>query len=196
MSTPLIIAITGATGIIYGIRLLEVLASLKHIETHLLISPAGALTIQHESDHSKAQIEALADVVHHHRDISASISSGSFVTAGMIIAPCSMNTLAAIAAGLDNNLISRAASVTLKERRKLVLLTRETPLHLMHLRNMATVTEMGGIIAPPVPSFYNAPTSITDIIDQTVGRSLDYLNIESTLVKRWQGLPGSDGNQA
>lgn len=192
MSTPLIIAITGATGTIYGIRLLEALASLKSIETHLLLSPAGVLTARHESNYSKADIEALADVVHNHKDVSASISSGSFLTAGMIIAPCTMNTLGAIAAGLDNNLISRAANVTLKERRKLVLLPRETPLHLMHLRNMTTVTEMGGIIAPPVPSFYNKPASIADMIDQTVGRTLDYLGIETDLVKRWQGLPDSD----
>ena len=192
MTTPLIIAITGATGTIYGIRLLEVLAQLDNIETHLLLSPAGVLTAQHESSYKKADIEALADVVHNHRDISASISSGSFLTAGMIIAPCTMNTLGAIAAGLDNNLISRAANVTLKERRKLVLLPRETPLHLVHLRNMATVTEMGGIIAPPVPSFYNNPSSIADIVDQTVGRTLDYFGIETTLVKRWQGLPDTD----
>lgn len=189
MKTRLIIAITGATGAIYGIRLLQVLAPLETIETHLLLSPAGALTVQHESNYSKAEIEALADVVHHHRDISAAISSGSFLTAGMIIAPCSMNTLGAIAAGLDNNLIARAASVTLKERRKLVLLPRETPLHLVHLRNMVTITEMGGVIAPPVPAFYNAPTSIADIVDQTVGRTLDYMGVETSLVKRWQGLP-------
>ena len=194
MNTPLIIAITGATGVIYGIRLLEVLASCKDIETHLLLSPAGVLTAQHESGYSKADIEALADEVHSHRDISASISSGSFLTAGMIIAPCTMNTLGAIAAGLDNNLISRAANVTLKERRKLVLLPRETPLHLVHLRNMATVTEMGGIIAPPVPSFYNAPTSIAEMVDQTVGRTLDYFGIDTPLVKRWQGL-GNTENQ-
>lgn len=191
MSTPLIIAITGATGTIYGIRLLEVLAPLKDIETHLLLSPAGALTARHESNYSKADIEALADVVHNHKDVSASISSGSFLTAGMIVAPCTMNTLGAIATGLDNNLISRAAGVTLKERRKLVLLTRETPLHLVHLRNMTTITEMGGIIAPPVPSFYNSPNSIADIVDQTVGRTLDHLGIETELVKRWLGLSTS-----
>lgn len=188
MPKPLIIAITGATGAIYGIRLLEILAEVKEIETHLLISPAGALTAQHETGFDKARIEALSDVVHHYRDISAAISSGSFLTAGMIVAPCSMNTLAAIANGLDNNLIARAASVTLKEQRKLVILPRETPLHLVHLRNMATVCEMGGIIAPPMPAFYNNPQTVADIVDQTVGRSLDHLNIETTLVKRWQGL--------
>lgn len=192
MSTPLIIAITGATGTIFGIRLLEVLASIKQYETHLLLSPAGALTAQHETDYDKSSIEELADVVHRHKDIAASISSGSFTTAGMVIAPCSMNTLGAIAAGLDNNLISRAASVTLKERRKLVLLPRETPLHLVHLRNMITVTEMGGIIAPPTPAFYNAPGSITEMVDQTVGRTLDYLGISSELVTRWQGLSNTD----
>ncbi len=191
MSTPLIIAITGATGTIYGIRLLEALAPLKDIETHLLLSPAGVLTARQESNYSKADIEALADVVHNHKDVSASISSGSFLTAGMVVAPCTMNTLGAIATGLDNNLISRAAGVTLKERRKLILLTRETPLHLVHLRNMATITEMGGIIAPPVPSFYNSPNSIADMVDQTVGRTLDHLGIETELVKRWQGLSTS-----
>ncbi|MBV1931721.1 MAG: UbiX family flavin prenyltransferase, partial [Porticoccaceae bacterium] len=172
-------------------RLLEVLAAVREIETHLLLSPAGVLTAQHETSYSKADIEALADVVYNHRDISATISSGSFLTTGMIVAPCSMNTLSAIATGLDNNLISRAAGVTLKERRKLILLTRETPLHLVHLRNMVTVTEMGGIIAPPVPSFYNSPSSIAEMVDQTVGRTLDYLDIETSLVKRWQGLGGS-----
>ena len=189
MTTPLIIAITGATGVIYGIRLLEVLAPLRDIETHLLISPAGILTAQQETTYGKAEIEALADVVHPHRDISASIASGSFLTAGMVVAPCSMNTLSAIATGLDNNLVTRAAGVTLKERRKLVLLTRETPLNLAHLRNMTAVTEMGGIITPPVPSFYNKPQNIDDIVDQTVGRTLDHLGIETVLVKRWQGLP-------
>ncbi|HAD09725.1 MAG TPA: 3-octaprenyl-4-hydroxybenzoate carboxy-lyase [Porticoccaceae bacterium] len=189
MTTPLIIAITGATGVIYGIRLLEVLAPVRDIETHLLISPAGILTAQQETTYGKAEIEALADVVHPHRDISASIASGSFLTAGMVVAPCSMNTLSAIATGLDNNLVTRAAGVTLKERRKLVLLTRETPLNLAHLRNMTAVTEMGGIITPPVPSFYNNPQNIDDIVDQTVGRTLDHLGIETMLVKRWQGLP-------
>lgn len=189
MATPLIIAITGATGVIYGIRLLEALATSRDIETHLLISPAGILTARQETTYSKAEIEALADVVHPHRDISAAIASGSFLTAGMVVAPCSMNTLSAIATGLDNNLVTRAAGVTLKERRKLVLLTRETPLNLAHLRNMTAITEMGGIIAPPVPSFYNNPQKIDDIVDQTVGRTLDHLGIATTLVKRWQGLP-------
>lgn len=196
MTRPLIIAITGATGVIYGIRLLEALAAMKDIETHLLISPAGVLTAQLETPYSKADIEALADVVHPHRDISASIASGSFLTAGMVIAPCSMNTLGAIAIGLDNNLVTRAAGVTLKERRKLILLTRETPLNLAHLRNMTTVTEMGGIIAPPVPSFYNKPQKIDDIIDQTVGRTLDHLDIKTPLVKRWQGLTPPSGSSA
>lgn len=194
--SPLIIAITGATGVAYGIRLLEVLAPIRELETHLILSPAGVITAQHETSYSKADIEALADVVYNHRDISAAISSGSFLTVGMIVAPCSMNTLSAIATGLDNNLIARAASVTLKERRKLILLTRETPLHLVHLRNMVAVTEMGGIIAPPVPSFYNSPNSIAEMVDQTVGRTLDYLDIETSLVKRWQGLSGKPSGTA
>lgn len=189
MSKPLIIAITGATGIIYGVRLLEILKDVPAIETHLITSPAAVLTAQHETDYDKASIEALADVVYSHRDISCAISSGSFLTLGMVIAPCSMNTLGSIAAGLDNNLISRAANVTLKESRTLVLLPRETPLHLVHLRNMATITEMGGIVAPPVPSFYNAPRTIDDIVDQTAGRVLDHLGIETSLVERWRGLP-------
>ena len=196
MTKPLIIAITGATGVIYGIRLLEALTAVKHIETHLLISPAGVLTAQLETAYSKADIEALADVVHPHRDISASIASGSFLTAGMVIAPCSMNTLSAIAIGLDNNLVTRAAGVTLKERRKLILLTRETPLNLAHLRNMTAVTEMGGIIAPPVPSFYNNPQKIEDIIDQTVGRALDHLDIQTPLVTRWQGMAAPSGSRS
>ena len=194
MLKRVIIAITGATGCIYGIRLLQVLAELSDIETHLILSSAGIITAEHETSFDKKTISVLADVCHRHKDFGASISSGSFPVHAMVVAPCSMNTLGSIAHGLDNNLISRAAGVTLKERRTLVLLPRETPLHLVHLRNMTIVTEMGGIIAPPVPSFYQHPANIEDIVNQTVGRTLDSLGIEAPdLVKRWTGLnKGSD----
>lgn len=184
-----IVAITGATGAIYGVRLLEVLRAVDGIETHLIMSPAGALTARTETGRDRDSIGALADVVHSHRDIGASIASGSFLTAGMIVAPCSMRTLAAIAQGFSDNLISRAADVVLKERRRLILLPRETPLNLAHLRNMVAVTEMGGIIAPPMPSLYTRPQTIDDVINQMVGRLLDLLGVtEPDLVPRWQGL--------
>ncbi|OUS16195.1 3-octaprenyl-4-hydroxybenzoate carboxy-lyase [Gammaproteobacteria bacterium 50_400_T64] len=189
MLKRVIIAITGATGCIYGIRLLQVLAELPEVETHLILSPAGIITAKHETGFDKKAISVLADVCHSHKDFGASISSGSFPVHSMVVAPCSMNTLGSIAHGLDNNLISRAAGVTLKERRTLVLLPRETPLHLVHLRNMTIVTEMGGIIAPPVPSFYQHPVNIEDIVNQTVGRTLDSLGIDAPdLVQRWEGL--------
>ena len=189
MLKRVIIALTGATGSIYGIRLLQVLADMPDIETHLILSPAGLITAEHETGFDKKSISVLADVCHRHKDFGASISSGSFPIHAMVVAPCSMNTLGSIAHGLDNNLISRAAGVTLKERRPLVLLPRETPLHLVHLRNMTIVTEMGGIIAPPVPSFYQHPTNIEDIVNQTVGRTLDALGIDAPdLVKRWEGM--------
>lgn len=189
MAKRVIIAITGATGTIYGIRMLQVLAEMDDIETHLILSPAGLITAEHETGFDKKAISVLADVCHSHKDFGASISSGSFQTHAMVIAPCSMNTLGAVAHGLDSNLISRAAGVTLKERRALVLLPRETPLHLVHIRNMAAVTEMGGIIAPPVPSFYQHPVTIEDIVNQTVGRTLDAIGIDARgLVQRWNGL--------
>ncbi|OUS01217.1 3-octaprenyl-4-hydroxybenzoate carboxy-lyase [Gammaproteobacteria bacterium 54_18_T64] len=194
MLKRVIIAITGATGCIYGIRLLQVLAELPDIETHLILSPAGLVTAEHETGFDKKAISVLADECHRHKDFGASISSGSFPIHSMVVAPCSMNTLGSIAHGLDNNLISRAAGVTLKERRTLVLLPRETPLHLVHLRNMTIVTEMGGIIAPPVPSFYQHPANIEDLINHTVGRTLDSLGIDApNLVQRWQGLHKSPG---
>ena len=189
MLKRVIVAITGATGCIYGIRLLQVLAELPEVETHLILSPAGIITAEHETGFDKKAISVLADVCHRHKDFGASISSGSFPIHSMVVAPCSMNTLGSIAHGLDNNLISRAAGVTLKERRTLVLLPRETPLHLVHLRNMTIVTEMGGIIAPPVPSFYQHPVNMEDIVNQTVGRTLDSLGIDApNLVQRWEGL--------
>jgi flavin prenyltransferase len=184
----LIVAITGATGSIYGVRLLETLRRLGGIETHLLISSAGWLNIQHELELDKTAVHALADVVHNVRDVGASIASGSFGTDGMIVAPCSMKTLASIALGLSDNLITRAADVVLKERRRLVLMVRETPFNLAHLRNMTSVTEMGGIIFPPLPAFYHRPASIDEMVDQTVDRVIDMFALGSPIAAAWPGL--------
>jgi len=184
----LIVAITGATGSIYGVRLLETLRRLGGVETHLLISSAGWLNIQHELDLDKTAVHALADVVHNVRDVGASIASGSFATDGMIVAPCSMKTLASIALGLSDNLITRAADVVLKERRRLVLMVRETPFNLAHLRNMTSVTEMGGIIFPPLPAFYHRPASIDEMVDQTVDRVIDMFALGSPIAAAWPGL--------
>ena len=186
----LIVAITGATGSIYGVRLLETLRRIGGVESHLLISSAGWLNLQHELQLTKDDVHPLADVVHSVRDVGASIASGSFATDGMIIAPCSMKTLASIAHGFADNLIARAADVTLKERRRLVLLVRETPLNLAHLRNMTAVTEMGGVVFPPLPAFYNRPTSIDEIVDDTVARVLDLFGLGQALVTAWPGLRG------
>ncbi len=180
----LIIGISGSSGIIYGIRLLEILQQLE-IETHLVVSKAGQLTRAHETNYSAAQLKALAKVYHPCMDISASIASGSFKTMGMIIAPCSMKTLGEIAHGVSSTLLTRAADVVLKERRRLVLLPREAPLHLGHLNNMVAITQMGGIIYPPVPAFYNKPQSLDDLVNDTVGRVLDLFDLDSGLVKRW-----------
>ncbi len=185
-----IVAITGATGAVYGVRLVQVLRASPGVETHLLLSPAGVMNLQHEMDIGKAEVEALADVVHNVRDIGATIASGSFRAHAMVVAPCSMRTLAAVAHGLSDNLITRAADVTLKERRKLVLMVRETPLNLAHLRNMTAVTEMGGIVFPPVPGFYQKPGSIAELVDHTVGRVLDLIDIPQTLAPSWDGLNG------
>ncbi|HJV74538.1 MAG TPA: UbiX family flavin prenyltransferase [Noviherbaspirillum sp.] len=184
----LIIAITGATGAVYGVRLLQVLRDTAGIETHLVISDAGVLSLHQELDMGRKQVEVLAHVTHNIRDIGAAIASGSFQSQGMIVAPCSMKTLAAVAHGLSDNLIARAADVVLKERRRLVLMVRETPLNLAHLRNMTAVTEMGGIIFPPLPGFYQRPQTISEMIDHTVGRVLDLFEIPHTLAPRWDGL--------
>jgi len=184
---PLLIAITGATGAVYGVRLLQVLREVG-VPTHLMVSDAGVLSLHQELNMNRKEIEACAGVVHNVRDIGAAIASGSFQSEGMIVAPCSMKTLAAIAHGLSDNLISRAADVTLKERRRLVLMVRETPLNLIHLRNMTAVTEMGGIIFPPLPCFYLCPQTIAELVDQTVARVLDLLGISHCLASRWQGL--------
>ncbi|KVR59683.1 3-octaprenyl-4-hydroxybenzoate carboxy-lyase [Burkholderia ubonensis] len=184
----LIVAITGATGAIYGVRLLDMLRAAGGVETHLLISSAGWLNIQHELKLSKADVELRADVVHAVRDVGATIASGSFATDGMVIAPCSMKTLASVAHGLSDNLITRAADVTLKERRRLVLMVRETPFNLAHLRNMTAVTEMGGIVFPPLPAFYAMPNTIEELVDQTVARVLDLFALSAPLTTPWEGI--------
>ncbi len=192
MKKKIIVAITGATGAIYGTRLLEILQTINDVESHLVLSSAGALTAKCELGLDKQSVIALADFSHSPKDIGASISSGSFITHGMVIAPCSMKTLGSIANGITDNLVARAADVVLKERRRLILMARETPLNLVHLRNMTTLTEMGAIIAPPVPAFYTLPTTIDDIVNHSVGRILDILDILDITtidyVKRWKGL--------
>ncbi len=189
----LIVAITGASGAIYGVRILQALRNIDGCESHLVLSSAGGLTAQQELDMTRAEIEALADVVHGSRDIGATVASGSFATVGMVVAPCSMKSLAGIAHGLADNLVARAADVVLKERRRLVLMTRETPLNLAHLRNMVAVTEMGAIVCPPVPAFYTRPATIDDLVDHTVARVLDLFELEHRVaLKRWPGLkPGT-----
>ena len=185
----IVVAITGASGAIYGVRLLQILKAMAGVQTHLTISSAGLLTLRHELQMDRAHVEELADVVHASHHVGAQIASGSFQCDGMVIAPCSMRTLAAVALGLSDNLVTRAADVMLKERRRLVLMVRETPLNLAHLRNMTTVTEMGGIIFPPVPGFYHPPASIDDMVNQTVNRVLDMLGLAQPDVQRWDGLP-------
>jgi len=184
----IVVAITGATGAVYGIRLLQELRAARGLETHLVVSQAGALNLAQELKMSRPDYESLADVVHSFKDIGASIASGSYPTDGMIVAPCSMKTLAAIATGVTADLVARAADVALKERRRLILLVRETPLNLVHLRNMTTIAEMGGIIFPPVPAFYAQLESIEAMVDQTVARVLALVGVESGLLRPWQGL--------
>lgn len=187
----LIVAITGATGSIYGVRILETLRAIGGWETHLIVSDAGALNAWQDHKLSRRDLGKLADVVHNVRDVGASISSGSFITHGMIIAPCSMKTLAAVAHGFSDNLVARAADVILKERRRLVLLVREAPLNLAHLRNMVQVTEMGGIIFPPVPAFYSHARTVEALVNHTVGRVLDLFGVEHNRIVRWQGMKGA-----
>ncbi len=184
----LVVAITGASGALYGVRMLETLRSIGGIETHLMISEAGVLSMHHELDMKRKDVEALADAVHNVRDVGACVASGSFQSEGMIIAPCSMKTLGSVAHGLCDNLITRAADVMLEERRRLVLMVRETPFNLAHLRNMTAVTEMGGVIFPPLPALYQRPQSVSEMVDHTVGRVLDLFAIEHALVPRWTGL--------
>jgi flavin prenyltransferase len=187
----LIVAITGATGAIYGVQLLRRLRDLRSVESHLVLSAAGVLNVHQELDLKRGDVESLADVVHNVNDIGAVVASGSFATAGMVVAPCSMKTLGAIAHGLADNLISRAADVCLKERRRLVLLAREAPLNLAHIRNMEAVTLMGGIIFPPVPAFYQRPQSLEQMVDHTLARLLDLFDIEHELAPRWNGQIGA-----
>ena len=177
---------SGASGAIYGVRALQALKDASEVETHLILSPSAKRTIVEETPWSVAEVEALASVVHPHRDIGASISSGSFRTAGMLVAPCSIKSLSGIVHSYADNLLARAADVCLKERRTLVLLVRETPLHLGHLELLAQAARHGAVILPPVPAFYNRPRTIEDLVDHTVGRALDQFDIPHQLVKRWK----------
>jgi flavin prenyltransferase len=180
----IIVGISGASGIVYGLRLLEVLRRLG-IETHLVISKSAEITLAHETTMKVSAVKALADVVYANTDIAAAISSGSFKTRGMIIAPCSIRTVSEIATGVTSSLMSRAADVVLKERRRLVLMVRESPLHTGHLRTLTKASEIGAIIAPPMPAFYTKPETIADLVDHTVGRVLDLFDIDAGLVRRW-----------
>lgn len=184
----IIVAISGASGAVYGARLLQVLRGLPGIETHLVVSDAGWCNLQHELGMERPAAQALAHQVHDVNNVGAAIASGSFQCHAMVVAPCSMRTLAAIAHGLADNLLTRAADVMLKERRRLVLMVRETPLHLAHLRNMVAVTEMGGIVCPPLPAFYLRPQTVEDVVNHSVARVLDLIDVDHQLAPRWQGL--------
>lgn len=181
----IIIGLSGASGAIYGIRALEALKDVADIETHLVLSPSGKRTIDEETNWKVSDVEALADVVHTHSNIGAAVASGSFITAGMIIAPCSIKTLSQIANSHNDNLLARAADVCLKERRRLVLLVRETPLHLGHIELMAQASRYGAVLLPPVPAFYSHPQTIDDIVNHTVGKALDQFEIPHKLINRW-----------
>ena len=183
----LVVGITGASGAVYGVRLLARARALG-LETHLIVTPAGVINAHHELGLGRAELDSLADRSYAPGDIGACVASGSFETAAMVVAPCSMKTLAAIAHGLGDNLLTRAADVTLKERRRLILMVRETPFNLAHLRNMTAVTEMGGIVFPPLPGFYQRPQTIAEMIDHTVGRVLDLFEVPHALTPRWSGL--------
>ena len=182
----LVVGISGASGVVYGVRALERLKAIG-VETHLVMSRAAKITLAHETDLKVADVEALASVVHRIDDIGASISSGSFKTLGMLVAPCSIRSLAEIASGVTSSLLSRAADVALKERRRVVLMVRETPLHTGHLKSMLAVSEMGAVVAPPVPAFYARPAGLDDLVDYTVVRALDLFGLDAGPVKRWQG---------
>jgi 4-hydroxy-3-polyprenylbenzoate decarboxylase len=187
----LVVGISGASGAIYGIRLLEALRPLP-VETHLVISRSAEMTLAYEMGLKPPAVRALADASYAAGDVGAAIASGSFQTIGMIVAPCSVRTLAEIASGVTSSLLTRAADVMLKERRRLVLLVRESPLHAVHLKNMLAVTEMGAVVAPPVPAFYNRPQSVEEVVDHAVGRALDLFGIDTGLVRRWEGPPQAD----
>ncbi|MDP2408447.1 MAG: UbiX family flavin prenyltransferase [Hydrogenophaga sp.] len=184
----LLVAITGASGAVYGLRLLQALSEMPGVQTHAVVSDAGWLTLRHELNLAPEALRPLVHTLHDAANLGAGPASGSFRCQGMVVAPCSMRTLAAIAHGLSDNLVTRAADVVLKERRPLVLMARETPLHLGHLRNMTAVTEMGAIVCPPMPAFYLHPQSLDDIVDASVARVLDLLDVPHTLSSRWQGL--------
>ncbi|UCE55487.1 MAG: UbiX family flavin prenyltransferase [Desulfobacterales bacterium] len=184
MSKRIVVGISGASGVIYGTRLLNLLKETDY-ETHLIISESGKLNIEIETQYKPEDVEAMADVVYDHKDMAAALASGSFLTEGMIVVPCTIKTLSGIANSYNENLIVRAADVTLKEKRKIVLVVRETPLHKGHLRLMTVAADMGAHILPPVPSFYHQPKTIEDLIDQTIGKIFDYLGIEHDLFKRW-----------
>lgn len=187
MRRRVVVGLCGATGAIYAVRLLARLRA-ADIETHFVASPAGVISAHHELGLDRGQLEALADVAYNPADVAAAIASGSFATEGMVVAPCSMKSLAAIAHGMGDNLLTRAADVTLKERRRLILMVRETPLNLAHLRNMVAVTEMGGIVFPPLPAFYHRPSTLDDVIDDTVERVLSIIGIASAQPRPWSGL--------
>lgn len=184
----IIVGISGASGAIYGIRLLQALRAMQDIETHLIISRTAQITIAHETELTLAEVHKLAHTVHSTADLAACVSSGSYPTLGMAVAPCSMRSLAEIALGLTSTLLTRAADVCLKERRRLVLLPRETPLNASHIKNMLAVAEMGGVLLPPVPAFYNRPQTIEQLVDHTVGRTLDLLGLPHRLLAPWEGL--------
>jgi 4-hydroxy-3-polyprenylbenzoate decarboxylase len=185
----LIVGITGASGVIYGIRTLQALREVPDVETHLVLTPAGKRTLAEETDWEIAAVEALADVVHAHGDIGAALASGSFVTEGMIVAPCSIKTLSEVAHSHSGNLLSRAADVCLKEGRRVVLLVRETPLHAGHIDLMAQAARCGAVILPPIPAFYSRPQTVADIVDHSVGKALDQFRISHTLLQRWKDTP-------
>ncbi|MGH6930275.1 MAG: UbiX family flavin prenyltransferase [Dongiaceae bacterium] len=191
LKNRIIVGISGASGAIYGVRMLQVLRTLP-VETHLVMSRAAEMTLAYETDFKAKDVGALADIVHTIGDVGAPIASGSFRTLGMVIAPCSVHSMAEIATGVTSNLLTRAADVVLKERRRLVLMVRETPLHSGHLRNMTALSEMGAIIAPPVPAFYAKPKSVEEIVDHTIGRVLDLFGFDTGTVRRW-GEPPDEG---
>ncbi len=191
VETPrrLVVGVSGASGVVHGVRVLDALRDLK-VESHLVVTRAALLTLSQETDLTPDDLLGRADVVHRLNDVGAAIASGSFRTLGMIVAPCSVRTMGEIATGVTSTLLTRAADVALKERRRLVLMVRETPLHLGHLRTMTALTEMGAVIAPPLPAFYARPASIEEMVDQSVGRALDLFDLDWAPVRRWQGLKG------
>lgn len=191
LKNRIIVGISGASGAIYGVRMLQVLRDLP-VETHLVMSRAAEMTLAYETDFEAQDVRALADIVHSIGDVGAPIASGSFRTLGMVVAPCSVHSMAEIATGVTSNLLTRAADVVLKERRRLVLMLRETPLHTGHLRNLTALSEMGAIVAPPVPAFYAQPKSVEDIVDHSVGRVLDLFGFDTGTVRRWGEPPEED----